>query len=46
MRTLKQTLMTIAVTITALQLNAQTPNRCGTMEHHQWLLQTKPGYAK
>ncbi len=46
MRTLKQTLMTIAVTITALQLNAQTPNRCGTMEHHQWLLQNKPGYAK
>src|SRR4051812_16714584 len=46
MKKIKLLLLIIVVSIATKQLNAQTANRCGTMEHHQWLMQTRPGYAQ
>ena len=50
MKTLKQImskrLLTLIIAIASLQLNAQNRQRCGTMEHHQWMMQNNPDYAR
>src|SRR5438093_7443339 len=35
----------LIVLLNTISASAQNTNRCGTMEHHHWLMQTNPAYA-
>ena len=43
---LSGSILTLIICLSAWQLNAQQTKRCGTMEHHEWLLKTNPQYAE